>query len=410
MPAAEEDILPARVVVTCSLTRGKTPNPGIHPTPFIWRDVVSRPPPRKRSRAGTHVTYHLTEQAPDVRLSFVTHVRVEPGDDIISAHDDVINVEERVYIQRRVLHELIDREKAFSDKLAVRWRSRLGHGLARQRRAVNRVALAWLVTLLSWFIRVEAKVGFAFIRGTRAFLRALVHGPDALLTRTGSAQRHLSDRMGRRHIFRHLTDPSSASNEEKGVLFLLTAGIIVGTVLLLNTLFALVLDAYAPTYRSVLGNAAYNIGNVFIPLPVPPEVLIVLEDERLYSLTLGLFLGKVLGSWLLFLVGDSAHDTLAKQTAKSPRLAKVVEWLKAKANSSGFILLFLLSFIPFLPDTLVLAFAVSGMRFKPFIWGIALGTLAKYAAIVIALFIVGPEVVGGWLDTMVRWLNPFSWF
>lgn len=402
----------ARIEVTATLTRGKSPDPGIHPASFVWRDVVSRPPPRKKARAGTHVTYHLTEQGHDVRVSFVTHVRVDPGENVNSALDDVIQVEERLYVQRRALQELIDRERLFSDRLALRWRNRLGRGLATQRRAVNRVKLAWVIATAIWFIRLEAKVGFAMIRGTRAFLRGLVHGPDVLITRTMSARRHLASRLGRRNIFRHLRDPSLASNEEKGVLILMMSAIILSTVLLLNSVFALALPKLAEYYSSILFDAGYSIANVFLPLPLPPEIILIgtaLSIGPVLGWT-GLFAGKIMGSWVLYLVGDSLHDSLERQTAGRPRLTRVVDWIKRSANKNGFWLLFVLSVVPFLPDTLVLAFAVSGMRFKPYLRGLALGTLVKYLAIVTALVLVGPDTVNGWLDTAGSWLNPASWF
>lgn len=406
------EVAPSAVMVTCSLTRGRTLDPGIHPATFVWRDVVGRPPPRRKARSGAHVTYHLTEQGPDVRVSFVTHVRVDPGVDLDSPHDDVIHVEERLYVQRRALAELVEREREFSDRLALRWRSRLGHALARQRRAINRVNVAWVIASAIWFIRMEAKVGFAFIRGTRAFLRGLVDVPDALLTRSMSARRHMSSRLMRRNIFRHLRDPSSASNEEKGILFLVVSAILFTSVLVLSNVFALALPQFAPYYQTILVDAAYNIGNVFLPLPLPPEVWLIGSVLALGPVLgwTGLFIGKALGSWLLYLVGDSLHDSLEKQTRSSPRLDKAVNWIKRNANEKGFWLLFLLSVIPFFPDTLVVAFAVSGMRFRPYLGGIALGTLVKYLAIVAALLIVGPDVVNGWLDTAGYWLNPGNWF
>ncbi|HEX2021855.1 MAG TPA: VTT domain-containing protein, partial [Candidatus Thermoplasmatota archaeon] len=124
---------------------------------------------------------------------------------------------------------------------------------------------------------------------------------------------------------------------------------------------------------------------------------------------LGLLLGKIVGTWMLYLVGDSLHKTLERQTAKSPRLKRVVAWLQARASTTGFVWVFLLSFVPFLPDTLILAFAVAGMGFRPFILGIALGTVAKYGAIVLALAWVGPDAVQGWLDALGYWVNPFHW-
>jgi membrane protein YqaA with SNARE-associated domain len=410
---AVESTASIEVTTTCSLTRGQCPDPGIHAAPFIWRDLVDGAPPRRRARgAGVHYTYHTTEHGPDVRITHVTQVRVDPGPDVESVMDDIIIVEERVYVQRRALQELIDREKAFSDHLAIRLRAKLGKSVARQRAGIQALRAAWLIAALAWIVKIEAKVGLASIRGLRAMLRSLVHIPDVILARSASAQTHLSSRSTRRGVWKGLRDPSGASADEKGVLVVVAAALLIGTVLLLNTVFALILPSLAPEYKHILNDALYNFGAVFLPLPLPPEAILITSALALGVGIgwIGLFLGKLVGSWILFLVGDSLHDSLKRQTAKSPRLKRVVEWLQARAATQGFAWVFFLSAVPFLPDTLILAFAVSGMRFRPFLGAVALGTVIKFGAIVAALLIVGPEVVEGWLEVVAHALNPFNWF
>lgn len=412
----EEDDLPLDappgVVLTCSVARGACPDPGIHAAPYLWRDVTQSPPPRRKARgAGMHFTYHLTEHGVDVRLAYVTHVRVDPGADPDSPDDDVIIVDEAVFVQRRALQELIDREKAFSDRFAIRGRARLAKHLARQRAYANRLRAKWVIALFVLLIRLEAKVGFAAIRGVRGFLRGLVHVPDAILARSSSASTHLASRTARHSLRRAFLDPSNATAEEKGVLVLVSTAGLIGLVLLLNTVFALGLSQWAPYYTAILGDALYSFGNAFLPLPVPPEVGLV---TRTISLGLALgwtgwFAGKLVGSWILFLAGDALHDGLKKQTARSAKLARVVAWLQIRAQRSGFLWVFVLSVVPFLPDTLILAFAVSGMRFRPFMWAIFLGTAIKYGAILLAIAFVGPATVGGWLDAVAYWANPFHW-
>lgn len=398
-PAAERGGLVTRT----SLARGKAMSPGIQAAPFYWRDVVTGPPPHRRVRGDAlHVTFHGTDDEGDVRVSISTIVRVDPGANIDSALDDVIHVEERLNLQRRTLQELIDRERAFSDRLALRWRSRLARALVAQRRAANRVNVSWIVTTMVWLIRLQAKVGNAAIRGTRSFLRGLVVVPDFVLARSGTAAVHLGSRSGRRDVWRATLDPASASPAEKSIVLVLISFSLVGLVLLANA----TLPPFLPFYYETLADFTTSLLST-IALPIPAEPLFIQRVIRWGVLVgiVGPFLGKMVGSWMLYLLGDSLNDGIQQKTAKKPRLARLVAWMQRNADRWGFWILIPINAIPFLPDLLVYVFAVSGMRFRSFMGGIAVGTLVKFVAIALGIYFVGSDAVAGFLEHPIQTLR-----
>lgn len=392
------------VVARASLARGRSMSPGTRQAPFYWRDIVYGPPPRRRTRgACVHVTFHGSDDTGDVRIGFSTLVRVDPGADVDSALDDVIHVEERLSVQRRFLQEWIDRERAFSDRLALRMRSRLAHALVAQRRYTNRRTWSPLVVVLMVLIRVQAKLGDALIRGTRATMRALVAFPDAILTHSENAGIHLGSRTGRRSVKQALRDPKNATPYEKTVVLVVVSFGLVAAVLLMNTVFTFVPASWKAAYGHVLADFTASLLST-VALPIPAEPLLIAHTLLLGPVLaiLGLFLGKMVGSWMLYLVGDSLNDGIQKKTERSPRIKRVVGWLQANADRYGFWLLIPINAIPFLPDLFVYVFAVSGMRFRSFMAGIALGTLLKFAAIVVGVYLIGGDVVQHFLDHPIQ--------
>jgi len=390
---------PGGIIARCSLARGKSMSPGIQAAPFYWRDVVYGPPPRRRQRGDCiHVTFHGTDDTGDVRVGFTTIIRVDPGLDRHSTRDDVVHVEERLYVQRRFLQRMIDREKAFSDRLAMRSRSRLAHALLAQRRYVNTVRVAWIATLLLWLIRVQAKAGHAAIRGMRTALRGAVALPELVLTHTENLSIHLASKTGRRTIRHALADPRNATPYEKTAVLVVLSFALVGLVLLLNSIFALTPPGWTRAYKTILADFTTSLLST-IALPLPAEPLLIrhtIDFGPVLAIT-GLFLGKMVGSWMLYLVGDSLNDGIQKKTAKSPRMKRIVEWMQRNADQYGFWILIPLNAIPFVPDLLVYVFAVSGMRFRSFMAGIGVGTMIKLVGIVIAVYAIGPDVVDAFL-------------
>lgn len=391
------------IITRSSLQRGRSLAPGIQKSAFYWRDVVHGPPPRRAEKGDcVHVTWHSADDSGDVRLSFTSLVHVDPGMDKDSAHDDIIQVEERVYVQRRLLQEFIDRERAFTDRVALRMRSRLAQSMVTQRRYANTLTWAWAVTTMLVLIRFQAKAGTAVIRGFRSVMRGLVALPDAILTHTERASIHLGSRSGRRWLKRAIRDPTVATPQEKAGVLVWLVFATTAWLLVIAALFATVLSPWDTFFKAELGDFFFGLGNaVGIPLP-PSETFFVARSLQMGTLlgtltagffvgAIGLVLGKMLGSWMLYLMGDSLFDTLNKKSG--PRVKKGLAWLQRSASKRGFLYATIISAIPAAPDPLIIPFAVSGMRFRSYMFAIALGTVVKFALLAWLIVSIGAQDV-----------------
>lgn len=407
MEVAPDDGLLGSIVTQCSVARGRTMSPGIQQAPFYWRDVVDGPPPRRRWRGDcVQVTLHGMDDTGEVRIGFTTMVRVDPGMDKDSYLDDIVHVEERINVQRRLLQEFIDRERALSDRLALRMRSRLAHTLMAQRRRVNAIQTAWLASFFLVLIRLQARVGDAGIRGIRAGLRSLVAVPDMVLTHGENARIHLASRSGRRTLRTAFGDPRNASPEEKTLVLVVLAFGLVASVLVLNTVFTTVFPQGAPAYRDALADFTASLLSV-LALPIPAEPILIgrtIAVGAVLAFT-GLFLGKLVGSWMLYLLGDSLFDAIEKKTAKSPRMRRAIGVMQRNADRWGFLMLVIINSVPLMPDLLVYVFAVSGMRFRTFMLGVGVGTALKFIGIIIGVQLIGPDVVSAFFAHPIQTLR-----
>lgn len=385
------------IVARASLARGRAMSPGIQKSPFYWRDIVHGPPPRRREKGDCiHVTFHGTDDSGDVRLAFSTLVRVDPGMDKGSAHDDVIHAEERIYVQRRVLQEFIDRERAFTDRVALRMRSRLAQRLVNQRRRANKIESARMAAITLGWIRFQAKLGNGSIRFFRGFMRALVALPDAILTQTERVSIHLASRTGRRSIRKAVHDPASATPAEKAALLVVLAFATIGVVLLTGMIFSTMLSRWSPGYTRILEDFTLSMAGT-LALPIPGEILYINSAVK-YGLILaavGILAGKLLASWMLYLIGDSLFDTMNKSAG--PKMKKAIGWLQRNADKWGFFFLLLLNFIPLAPDALIVVFAVSGMRFRSYMMSIGVGAVMKILLLGGLILWLGPDTVSAFM-------------
>jgi uncharacterized membrane protein YdjX (TVP38/TMEM64 family) len=381
------------VNVISSVKRGRHPHPGIQYVPFHWRDIIEGSPPRRRTKGeGAYAVYHHMDVDEDVRVTYSAIVSIDPGIDLDSTLDDVVNVDVKITVQKRFMQELIDREKAFSDRLAAKLRNKLNVSLQRRREGTHGKGAWARFTHLT--IRVQAKVGMAGVRTLHKVMRGSVAIPDAIVQRSISTGAALGGRTGRRVMKKGLRDPTRLTNEEKGVmLFLaaiaLTAGILVAT-------FGLVLFArdLLPTWVSALKNAGANALTA-MGMPIPAEVLLILSvvaDGAILAFTAA-FLGRMIGVWLVYLLGDSLNHEITKKTKKSPRMKKAVDWMNRNAEKRGFWILVVINALPLIPDVLLYVFAVSGMKFRKYMGGIAVGTIIKFGVTVAAVLYVGGDAV-----------------
>lgn len=391
------------IVARCGLSRGRTLSPGIQRTPYYWRDVVHGPPPRRRLRGDcSQVSFHGTDDSGDVRLAFGTIIRVDPGADPEATDDDIIHVEERLYVQRRLLQEWIDRERAFSDRMALRMRARLAHSMVSQRRAANRLQYAWTAAVFIALIRFQAKAGTASIRAWRGFMRSIIAIPDFVLTHTERVSIRLASRTGRRTLKQAVRDPASATPQEKSALLVVMAFGIVAAVLLLNTAFAITfLARWGHGYQVFLRDFVASVLGT-IALPIPAEIFFVASIVAVGFVFggLGLFVGKMVGAWMLYLLGDSLFDTLNKKSG--PKMRATIGWVQRNANRYGFATLLALNAIPLAPDALIIVFAVSGMRFRSFMLSIAFGTIIKFTILALLIAFVGPEAVQTFMEHPIQ--------
>lgn len=392
------------VRVRCTLARGRPRTNGIRADAYYWGDLVDGHAPRKKERGSSaYVLYHGTEDGIDVQVSHTTTVRVDPGADAADPNDDILLVEERITVQRGALQELMDRERAWSDQVTLRWRTRLATRNARHRRAIGAWRTAWLQSVLLTLVQFEARLGNALIAGARKGMRSLVTIPDQILTRSMTASLHLRSRSGRRDLWVALIDPGKATSQEKSIVLLLATLSLVFFILIASNLIALGFTSIADQYQQVVGDFTASLLSV-LALPIPVEPLLILSVLALGPIlgVLGALLGKLVGSWMLYLLGDTLFDEIERKTATKPRLKRVTDWMQARANKSGFWLLAIINAVPLIPDVLVYVFAVSGMRYRSYFGGILLGTALKFGAIVAGVYWLGPDRVQLVLDHPIQ--------
>lgn len=376
------------VAVRVRLESGTGPSPGVQSEKFVWGDLLDGAPPRRQGMGeGTYAVRHMPETDRDLRVSYATVIRLDGP----TAQP---RVEERLSVDRRFLLSAMDRQRAFADRTAARWRAGLAKSLAGQRRRTVHMRPPWVASTIAFLLRIEARVAMWGIRAFRATVHAVAEVPDAVVALAMAAGHLLGDRFGRRTLRRGLKDPGLLSIEERAIVLLLAAAIAILAISFLNTLFALGLPEYAPVYRRVFADAALSFASA-VAIPLPPETLLIGS-----VLTIGIILafvgvtfGKLAASWILFILGDSLNAGLRAQTAGKPRLEKAVTWVRENADKRGGPVLFVVNVVPFLPDLLIYAFAASGMRFQPYMLAIAAGTAVKYALIIALVLWIGPDRV-----------------
>lgn len=393
VPEAEVHV-PRGVSVVCSIDRGLRPEPGAQQGPYLWQDLFSGEAPPRRSRGeGTYVVYHAIEVDADIRITYQTIVSTkrQPPTRGQAEGELHLTVDDRTSVQKRALLEMMDAARSRADQRARRSREALAVRLARGRRAV----LAWprsFAKLGFALLHLEATVGTGLLKTRRRVLRGLVEVPDALASGALRVESHLSTRLGRQGLWAGIKDPASLSTEQRSVTLFLTAVLLGLSVLLLNSFFALALPEFATAYRLVLIDATAQFISVFgFPLPVEvPLIQQTVEGMGLLAFV-GFMFGKMLGVWVLYLLGDSLHAKLEHHTKNSPRMQRGVTWLRANANRYGFPILFIDNAVPLMPDQVLLVFAVSGIKFRTWMWSIGLATALKFAVVIAGVYLIGPE-------------------
>jgi membrane protein DedA with SNARE-associated domain len=394
-PPSPTHAMVARTVAT--LERGPMPEPGVQAPPYRWDDLLDGGPPASPSDGdGAYAVYHALEVDADLRISYQTIVSVRASHHGQGPRD--LLVDARTSVQKRALLEVMDRARSNADKAAHRRRERLGRRLSRRRQAVLHWP-HWAMPLGFGWVRVQAKLATAGINLSRNLTYAAVEIPDGLASRLLRVDAHLSSRMGRASLWDGIKNPQGLTAEQRSVVLFLTLASIAVGILVINSVFALGASRYADTWRDMLQLFLLQIAGLFgLPLPIEvPFMAALLSNNEVSFASVALALGavmagKMVGAWILYLLGDGLLDHVRKHT-KSERAKRMVGWLTGNADKHGFTILLADNAIPFMPDQLMLVLAVAGMRFRSWMWGIGIGTFLKFGGIVAAVYLIGPERV-----------------
>lgn len=408
-PAMEAGV-PSGWEVVSSVEYGARPEPGMQDARYHWHDLLDGdPPPQAKEGEGAYCVYHAIEVDESVRITYQTFVSVRAerrrkADD--EPHHTLV-VDSRTSVQRRALLEVMDGVRTSADQTARRRREATARRLARQRGSVilwNRILRPVGFAL----IRVEARISYGFINGRRDLQRALVEIPDAIVSSSLRVYSHLSTRTGRQGLFAGIRDPSTLNTEQRSVTLFLTTMLLAFLVLFLNSFFALAWPGASPVYRQLLFDAGLQFIGLFgLPIPIEAFFIPAVVDRGAVLAVTGFFVGKVLGSWVMYLLGDSlrAHLKASGKGKENSRVQRSLAWLERNASKYGFTVLVLDNAIPFAPDQVLLVFAVSGIKFRTWMWGIALGTLIKFAAIIYVIHVLGPETVEHFFENPLAFLQ-----
>lgn len=385
------DDAPSAIAVRSSIERGEIPRPGSRRAPYFWPDVLQEPPPTDQGPLeGSYVVYHGIEVDVDVRYGLTTQISIEHPDD----GDDRIHVDSRISVEGRWIPETIDRVRHAAEEGARIRRGEVQAATAERLETVSAWGSPGVRSLGEAVVRAWARLLLGLIDGLRDLVLGLVEIPDRVVTGALRAQVHLSSRLGRRSLLEAVRDPRELTLEQRSVMVFLVGVASVLSVVVLNSLFALVLTEWAPIYRRVLLDVVLMALGVLV-LPVVEELMVVFSTLELGPVLalLGLMTGKLVGVWIIYLLGTSLHDVVERRTRDHPRWRRAVEWMQENADRYGFPLLLGANAVPFLSVFVLYPLAITGMRFRSWIGGIAAGTLIRYVAIVVAIYVVGPTRV-----------------
>lgn len=386
---------PSEIRVRSSVQRGNPPHSGPRPSPYRWTDIVSSDHPDPSTRSlGAYVVYHSLEVDAEVRVAFATRLDVFPSSDPASPAEDAVVVDEQISVHKRwVLRSLEGARQRFRSK-HTRWRRvAQRHAPDEDRRLRERIA--------GPFVRAFALVA-AWIYGG---LLTLTELPDRVLTAGLEMQAVLWSHLGRRSVWESLWQPRELTVAQRTTSVGVVAIAMAFAVLALNSVFALGFPEFAGVYRYSLGLAlTMTAGVLFAPVVVEPMLVVSTLAVGPVAAIVGMLAGKVLGSWILYLVGVTLNETVRDWTSGRPRIKEAVEWMTETADEYAFRLLFVGNLAPFISGFFLYVYAVAGVRFRDWIAGVTLGTLARFVVIVALVYIVGPDVVSAWLASF----NPFA--
>lgn len=382
-----------------SIVRGNPPASGPRPSPYRWTNVVDSEAPDPRTRSlGAYVVYHEMEVGPEVRVAYTTRIDVFPSDDDALPDAGPVLVEEQVNVHKRAFLKRMDELRGRIESSRDRWRQRVLDRTEHRHETVERLPSQRARRASHRVVDAVAAAIAYVVLGLHEIALDLVEIPDQIVTAGLQAHAVLHSHMGRRTVWESLWEPRELTFAQRSVTISVVAVAAFVAVLFLNSLFALVFPQWAGVYRYSLGLAVSMVlGVLFLPVLVEPMLIVSMLAVGPVAAFTGMLVGKVVGAWILYLVGITLIDTVRSWTEDRPRIDRTVEWMTETADEHAFPLLFVGNLAPFVSGFFLYVYAVAGVRFRAWVAGVTLGTAARFAAIIAAVYIVGPEKVSAWL-------------
>lgn len=394
----EPDVQGENILVRSSIIRDDPPASGPRPSPYRWTGVVETDSPDTRTRSvGAYVVYHEMEVDPRVRVAHTTRVDVFPDDDGEPPHDGSVLVEAQISVHKQGLLKSVDKARESTRSKRNHWRRVVEErsdptrgeepGPGRVRLAARKVA--------DTPVRGFARIAAAFW----AAVTVLLEIPNRIFAHSLEAYAVLHSHLGRRGVLEGLTNPRDSTVTQRGVTVFVVgvAGLLF--VLLLNSMFALIFPAYAAVYRYTLGLSMSMVSGVlFFPVVVEPLLVFAMLAVGPVPAFTGLLIGKLVGAWILYLIGVSLVDTVREWAELSKKVDESIDWMMETADDYAFPLLFVGNLAPFVSGFFLYVYAVAGVRFRDWVAGVGLGTALRFGIIILAVVIVGPDAVSAWLS------------
>lgn len=228
--------------------------------------------------------------------------------------------------------------------------------------------LAVPYAVLLGLVWIQNRIYAGLIRSERLFARGVVVLPSTLQTGYAATVTELRRKQGVRGLRRAILEEGYLTPERRQALLFLAAVIGLGAWVLSELLLRLLDPNVLPFKHHFDLLFIYGFATRLF-LPTPLELLLPSGADVLGA-SMAVFvaaLGSLVGTWVLYLVGDKANQGLDKFFDRWPWTRKAWSWVERNAERFGYALMGGLLAIPFAPDSLTALFAVLGLRLRWFL-------------------------------------------
>lgn len=372
-------------VTRVSLHADAPPPSGIVDPPFRWDDLLEEERPGAEERGPPLYCIPMGEL-------LVGGTRLENTVLVMSYRESGaihIEVEDRLCVTERALAGAIETERA---GVGARIEVRRSH---HERRATDlrmRARTAWstrfFTSVLLWLRASYHGIAATLLETLRGVTRGFASLPDRLGTHTRRASDFLSTPDGRRRFRRGLLDPHSLSGEQKAVTLFVGISTVLATLVVLHFLVTLVFPQFAIPWRTAFFLFLYGyVSSLGVPLPVEPALLAAaLSIGRILTIAITVT-AKVLAAWMVFFLGDEVNERMRKRAKDKPWFGRFLSASERFARRFGIFAVAAFLVVPGLPDAIALyIFGSLHMKLHHFLFGVALGGLILYTAVLFGLF------------------------